>query len=186
MIPLNIRPGTSADVPVIFSLIRALAEYEQLSHEVVGSEEALGEHLFGDRPYGETLLAEWEGKVVGFALFFPNYSTFLTQPGIYLEDLFILPDYRRQGIGTALLRAVAQLAAQRGAGRLEWSVLNWNESAIAFYRKMGAQVLPDWRICRVTGDALRSNQGVDTPRPKGTRILGSQTRHNLAGLLQPG
>ncbi|WP_017306356.1 GNAT family N-acetyltransferase [Spirulina subsalsa] len=154
MLPLNIRPGTSADVPVIFSLIRALAEYEGLSQAVVGCEAALREHLFGECPYAETLLAEWKGQVVGFALFFPNYSTFLTQPGIYLEDLFILPDYRRQGIGTALLQAVAQLAVQRGAGRFEWSVLDWNESAIAFYQKMGAQVLPDWRICRVAGEAL--------------------------------
>jgi GNAT superfamily N-acetyltransferase len=96
-------------------------------------------------------VAEWEGAIVGFALFFANYSTFLTQPGIYLEDLFVLPQYRRQGIGRALLSSVAEIAKARGAGRLEWSVLDWNQSAIAFYEKMGADVLPDWRICRVSG-----------------------------------
>ena len=153
-IPLTIRPSTPADVLTIFSLIQALADYEKLSHTVTGSPEALTEHLFGDRQFAETILAEWDSKPVGFALFFSNYSTFLTKPGLYLEDLFVLPEYRRQGVGKALLSHVAQLAMERDAGRLEWSVLDWNEPAIAFYQRMGASILPDWRICRFTGEAL--------------------------------
>jgi GNAT superfamily N-acetyltransferase len=139
---------------VLFRLIQALAEYEKLSHAVTGNSEALSEHLFGTHPYAEAVLAEYAGQPAGFALFFSNYSTFLTQPGIYLEDLFILPEYRRQGIGKAMLSYLAQLAVERGCGRLEWSVLDWNEPAIAFYRRMGASVLDDWRICRVTGESL--------------------------------
>ena len=152
---LNIRPGLSEDVPQIFNLIKALAEYEKLSARVTGNVRDLEQHLFGDRPYAEAIVAEWSGKVVGFGLFFPNYSTFLTKPGIYLEDLFVLPDYRRRGIGKAMLSYLGKLAIERGAGRLEWSVLDWNQSAIAFYQQMGAIVLPDWRICRVTEDALK-------------------------------
>lgn len=152
--PLNIRSAVPHDVPTIFALVKALAEYEKLSHAVTGNAEALHEHLFGDRAYAETLLAEWEGQPAGFALFFHNYSTFLTQPGIYLEDLFVLPQYRRQGIGTALLTYVARLAVERGVGRLEWSVLDWNEPAISFYKRMGAAILPDWKICRVVGETL--------------------------------
>jgi GNAT superfamily N-acetyltransferase len=151
---LILRPATPADVPELFSLIQSLAEYEKLSHAVTGNAEALKEHLFGFRPYVEAILAEYAGQAVGFALFFPNYSTFLTQPGIYLEDLFVLPEYRRQGIGKALLTYLANLAVERGCGRLEWSVLDWNEPAITFYRRMGASVLDDWRICRVTGESL--------------------------------
>lgn len=151
---LHLRPATEADVPQIFRLIQALADYEQLSHEVVGTPELLREHLFGTPRYAEVILAEWSGKIAGFALFFSNYSTFLTKPGLYLEDLFVLPDYRRRGIGTALLQHLGKLAIDRQAGRLEWSVLDWNESAIAFYEKMGATVLPDWRTCRVTGESL--------------------------------
>ncbi|MDX2097541.1 MAG: GNAT family N-acetyltransferase [Leptolyngbyaceae cyanobacterium bins.59] len=151
---LHLRSATIADVPTIFSLVQALADYEKLSHEVTGTEALLKEHLFGDRPYVEAVLAEWKGQPVGFALFFYNYSTFLTKPGIYLEDLFVLPDYRSKGIGKALITHVATLAVERGCGRLEWSVLDWNEPAIGFYRRMGADILPDWRICRVTGDAL--------------------------------
>ncbi|PPS46157.1 GNAT family N-acetyltransferase [Chroococcidiopsis sp. TS-821] len=153
---LNLRPATPNDVSVLFSLIQALAEYEKLSHAVTGSAEALREHLFSAQPYVEAIIAEVKGQAVGFALFFHNYSTFLTQPGIYLEDLFVLPEYRRQGIGKALIKYLAQLAVERGCGRLEWSVLDWNEPAIAFYRRMGAAVLPDWRICRVTGEAIAS------------------------------
>lgn len=151
---LRLRPATSDDSSVLFELIQALAEYEKLSHAVVGSAEALEQHLFGAHPYVEAILAEVQSKPIGFALFFHNYSTFLTQPGIYLEDLFVLPEYRRQGIGKALIKHLAQLAVERNCGRLEWSVLDWNESAIAFYQRMGASVLPDWRICRVTGDAI--------------------------------
>lgn len=150
----QVRQAITSDVPQIFNLIQALAEYEQLSHQVMGSAEDLHRHLFGDRVYAETIVTEIEGKVVGFALFFPNYSTFLTKPGIYLEDLFVLPEYRRQGIATAMLSYLGKLAVERNAGRLEWSVLDWNESAIAFYQRMGAEILPDWRTCRVTANAL--------------------------------
>lgn len=139
---------------MLFSLIQALAEYEKLSHAVTGNAEALKEHLFGSRTYVEAILAEYAGQAVGFALFFTNYSTFLTQPGIYLEDLFVLPEYRRKGIGKAMLTCLANLAVERGCGRLEWSVLDWNEPAIAFYQRMGASILEDWRICRVTNESL--------------------------------
>jgi len=150
---LQIRPATRDDVPILFDLIGALAEYEQLSHQVVGCAADLEKHLF-DRHYIEALIAQWEGKPAGFALFFHNYSTFLTQPGLYLEDVFVRPEFRRQGIGSALLRTLAKIALERGCGRFEWSVLDWNQPAIDFYQRMGADVLPDWRICRVTGSAL--------------------------------
>jgi GNAT superfamily N-acetyltransferase len=153
-IKFQIRQAIADDVPSIFNLIKALAEYEQLSHQVTGTVADLQAHLFGSQVFAEAIVAEWESKLVGFALFFPNYSTFLAKPGIYLEDLFVLPEYRRQGIGKALLAYLGKLAVERGAGRLEWSVLDWNESAIAFYQSMGAKVLPDWRICRVTNDTL--------------------------------
>ena len=151
---LIVRPAAVADVPTVFRLIEALAAYEKLSHAVTGDIASLEEHLFGPRPCVEALLAELNGQAAGFALFFQNYSTFLTKPGIYLEDLFVLPEYRGQGIGKALITHVATLAVDRGCGRFEWSVLDWNESAIGFYEKIGATVLPDWRICRVTGEAL--------------------------------
>lgn len=150
-----IRSATPADVPIIFQLIQALAAYEKLSHAVTGTEESLRQHLFGDRPYAEVLLAETTAQVIGYALFFPTYSTFLTRPGLWLEDLFVLPGYRQQGVGTALLKALARLAAERDYGRIEWSVLDWNTSAIQFYERIGASVLPDWRICRLSGEALR-------------------------------
>ena len=152
----QIREAVTNDVEAIFRLIKALADYEKLSHLVTGNAQALEKHLFGDKPYIEAIVAEVESKVVGFGLFFYNYSTFLTKPGIYLEDLFVLPEYRCQGIGKAILIYLANLALARDAGRLEWSVLDWNESAISFYEKMGATVLPDWRICRVTGENLIS------------------------------
>lgn len=152
---LQIRTAIEEDVSTIFRLIQALADYEQLAHQVTGTPEHLRAHLFDEPRYAEVLLAQWEESVVGFALFFSNYSTFLTRPGIYLEDLFVLPDYRRQGIGTALLTRLGQLAVERQAGRLEWSVLDWNESAIAFYERMGATVLPDWQTCRVSGASLQ-------------------------------
>lgn len=151
---VNIRPATPADVGTVFELIQALAEYEKLSHEVVGSVEVLKEHLFGAKPYVEAILAESAGQAVGFALFFHNYSTFLTKPGIYLEDLFVLPEFRRKGIGKAILTYLAQLAIARNFGRLEWSVLDWNEPAIAFYRGLGASILENNRICRIAGDSL--------------------------------
>ncbi|MER3434721.1 MAG: GNAT family N-acetyltransferase [Leptolyngbya sp. ERB_1_1] len=150
----EIRSATPADVPAIFSLIQALAEYEKLSHLVTGSIDHLHSHLFGEKPFVEAIVAVVENQSIGFALFLHNYSTFLTKPGIYLEDLFVLPEYRGMGIGKALLTQLAQIAVERDCGRLEWCVLDWNESAIGFYKRMGATVLPDWRICRVTGDAL--------------------------------
>jgi GNAT superfamily N-acetyltransferase len=151
---IELRPTTQEDISTLFELVKALAEYENLSHAVTGNEELLREHLFGSRPYAEAVLAEYRGQPAGFALFFYNYSTFLTKPGIYLEDLFVLPEYRRYGIGTALLSYLAQHAIAKGCGRMEWSVLDWNEPAIAFYKRMGAEILPDWRICRVTEEAL--------------------------------
>jgi GNAT superfamily N-acetyltransferase len=151
---LTVRFAEPADSETLFSLIKELAEYEKLTHAVTGNVLALQEHLFGSQRYVEAILAESSGQAVGFALFFHNYSTFLTKPGIYLEDLFVLPDYRRQGIGKALLTKLAQIAVERNCGRLEWSVLDWNESAQGFYRHMGATILDDWRICRVTEDAM--------------------------------
>ena len=155
----QIRPATPNDVPRIFNLIEALAEYEKLTHQVTGTEEDLHEHLFGSRIYAEAIVTEVNSKIVAFALFCPNYSTFLTKPGIYLEDLFVLAEYRRQGIGRAMLSYLGRLAVERDAGRLEWSVLDWNESAIAFYQTMGAKILPDWRTCRVTDKALHELAG---------------------------
>lgn len=152
----TIRFGRPEDVPTIFSLIQGLAEYERLSDEVVGSEALLRVHLFGERPFCEVLLAEAGGKAVGFALFFHNYSTFLTRPGIYLEDLFVLPEERGHGYGKALLTALGRLAYERGCGRLEWSVLDWNEPSIQFYRALGAVAMDGWTINRVTGAALES------------------------------
>jgi GNAT superfamily N-acetyltransferase len=151
---IDLRLATPADVPVLFELIEALAKYEKLSHAVTGNVALLENHLFGPRRYAEAVLAEFDSQAAGFALFFYNYSTFLTKPGIYLEDLFVLPQYRRRGIAKALLTYLAQRAVSEGCGRLEWSVLDWNESAIAFYQQMGASVLPEWRICRMTGTAL--------------------------------
>jgi GNAT superfamily N-acetyltransferase len=149
-----IRAATATDADAIFELVQGLAAYERLSHEVTGSVAALREHLFGPRPYAEVLLAEQSGRSVGFALFFHNYSTFLTAPGLYLEDLFVEPEHRGRGIGRALLARVARIACARGCGRLEWAVLDWNEPAIGFYVRQGAVVQPEWRICRLTGEGL--------------------------------
>lgn len=150
-----ITPATPADVPALFQLVTALAEYEKLSHEVTGTPEDLARHLFSDRPYIEAILARVEDTPVGFALFFHNFSTFLMKPGIYLEDLFVLSEYRGQGIGKLLLQALGKLAVERDCGRLEWSVLDWNAPAIAFYQRMGAQIRTEWQPCRVTGEALQ-------------------------------
>lgn len=149
-----VRFAEPDDCDTIFALIQGLAEYEKLTHAVTGDALALREHLFGLNKYAEVILAEHNGQPTGFALFFHNYSTFLTKPGIYLEDIFVLPEYRRLGIGKALLTKIAQIAVERNCGRLEWSVLDWNEPAIAFYRRMGADILDEWRICRVMGDAM--------------------------------
>jgi GNAT superfamily N-acetyltransferase len=151
---LVIRFCTSNDVPLILHFIRSLARYEKLEGEMVADEAKLHATLFGARPAAEVLLAEVGGKPVGFALFFATYSTFLAKPGLYLEDLFVEPEARGQGIGQALLEHLARLAATRDCGRFEWSVLDWNEGAIRFYQRMGATVMPDWRICRIAGPAL--------------------------------
>jgi GNAT superfamily N-acetyltransferase len=150
----TVRAATPADVDDVFRLIRALADYEKLSHEVTGTAARLREDLFGPQRYAEVIVAEADGQCVGFALFLHNYSTFLTAPGLYLEDLFVEPAHRGRGVGSALLARVARIARERGCGRLEWAVLDWNEPAIGFYTERGARILPEWRICRVTGDAL--------------------------------
>ena len=155
----NLRSATPTDVLVLFELIQSLAKYEQLDHTVSGNADALKEHLFGTKPYAEAIVVEYGEQVVGFALFFHNYSTFLTNPGIYVEDLFVLPEFRRKGIGKAMLTYIAQLAVSRGCGRLEWSVLDWNESEIAFYKSLGTSILPDWRICRVSANSLHKLAG---------------------------
>ena len=149
-----IRPATPDDVPAIAALIRALAEYERLSQEVALDEPRLREHLFGARPYAEALVAEGANGVVGFALSFHTYSTFLARPGAWLEDLFVLPEHRRRGHGRALLASVARIALDRGCARLEWSVLDWNEPALAFYRSLGARPMSDWTTQRLDGAAL--------------------------------
>jgi GNAT superfamily N-acetyltransferase len=149
-----IRPATVDDVPTICRLIRALAEYEKLAHAVALDDALLGEHLFGPRPFAEVLLAEEDGVVVGFALFFHAYSTFLGRPTLYLEDLFVEPAHRGKGHGKALLGALARLAVEHDCGRLEWSVLDWNEPAIAFYRALGAVPVQGWTAYRLTGEAL--------------------------------
>jgi GNAT superfamily N-acetyltransferase len=149
-----LRPATPADVPLILGFIRELAAYEKLDHQVVATESLLAEQLFGPRPGAEVVIAEVDGSAVGFALFFHNFSTFLGRRGLFLEDLYVQPEARGLGIGKALLRHLAGLAVARGCGRMDWNVLDWNEPAIGFYKKLGAEVLPDWRTCRVTGDAL--------------------------------
>jgi GNAT superfamily N-acetyltransferase len=154
MADLQIRAAIAADVPLILKLIRALAEYEKLAHEVVATEEDLRRTLFGERPGAEVRIAEWQGKPAGFALFFHNYSTFVGKPGLYLEDLFVLPESRGKGIGKALLVHLAQLAVERGCGRFEWSVLEWNQPAIDFYRSLGAREMSDWRTYRTDGPNL--------------------------------
>ena len=156
-----LRFATEADVDVIGQLIRGLAEYERLAHEVAWTREQLKHNLFGPRRYAEVLLAvdDETREVVGFALFFHNFSTFLARPGVYLEDLFVEPDHRGRGHGKALLAALARLALERGCGRLEWSVLNWNEPAIGFYRSLGAVPMDEWTVYRVTGDALQALAG---------------------------
>ena len=149
-----IREATPDDIPAIAALIRALAEYERLSHEAVFDEADLREHLFGARRYAEVLLAEHEGEVAGFVLYFHNFSTFLAKPGIYLEDLFVRPELRGHGYGRALLARLAAIAVERGCGRMEWSVLDWNEPSIGFYRALGAVAMDEWTVYRLTGDAL--------------------------------
>jgi GNAT superfamily N-acetyltransferase len=151
---LNIEPATETDIPTILDFIRKLAEYEKLSQEMKATEANLRQHLFGPDPAAEVILARLNDKPVGFALFFTTFSTFVGRPGIWLEDLFVLPENRRAGIGRALLRSVASIAVQRNCGRLEWSVLDWNKPAVELYQKLGATAMTDWTIQRVTGEAL--------------------------------
>jgi GNAT superfamily N-acetyltransferase len=152
---IGIRPATPDDVPLIFHLIRELAEYEKLSHEATVTEAQLRSTLFGQRPAAEVVIASADEVPVGFAVFFANYSTFLGLPGLYLEDLFVRPEARGRGIGRALLEYLARLTVDRGWGRLEWRVLDWNEPSIAFYKRLGAEPLSDWTVFRVTGSSLR-------------------------------
>ena len=155
---LAIRPAVAADLPLIAELIRALADYEKLLHEVRFDEAVLGEKLFGHNgghgPYAEVVIGEVDGVAQGFALFFHNFSTFEGRPGIYLEDLFVRPAARGAGLGKALLAHLAALAVERGCARLEWSVLDWNEPAIGFYKSLGARLMDEWTVMRVDGDAL--------------------------------
>jgi GNAT superfamily N-acetyltransferase len=153
--PFTLRGAEPRDLPAIVGLIGELAEFENLAHLMRATPDALHPHLFGERPLAEALVAEVDGRVVAFALFFTNFSTFLARPGLYLEDLYVQPAQRSRGIGRALLARLAGLARERGCGRFEWSVLDWNENAIRFYESAGATVMPDWRICRVAGDALQ-------------------------------
>ncbi len=161
MIDYQLRPAEPRDVPAIAGLIAELAEFEQLSHLLRLTPETLAPHLFGERPVVESVVAESAGQVVAFALFFTNFSTFLAQPGLYLEDLYVQPACRGAGIGKALLSHLGGLAAARNYGRFEWSVLDWNENAIRFYEKMGATVMPEWRICRIAGERLQAFAAAD-------------------------
>ena len=151
---LVIRPGEREDVPVIADLIRGLAYFERLEDQVSMTEERLAANLFGPRRYAETLIAQDGDQHVGFALFFHNFSTFLAKPGIYLEDLFVIPEHRGRGVGRALLKELARLAVERECGRLEWSVLDWNKEAIAFYERLGARPNSEWTTYRLAGEAL--------------------------------
>jgi len=153
-VTVSIRLGERGDVAVIARLIRALARYEKLDHEVTMDEARLEAALFGPHPYAETLIAEEDGEAVGFALFFHNFSTFLAKPGIYLEDLYVEESQRGKGTGRALLRRLAAIAVERDCGRLEWAVLDWNTDAIGFYERLGARPNADWTVYRLAGDAL--------------------------------
>ncbi len=161
---ITIIPASESHLPQILSFIRELAEYERLSHLVTATEDDLRRALFGERPYAEVILACERDTPVGFALFFHSFSTFLGQPGLYLEDLYVNPECRGQGIGRALLEHVARLAVERSCGRLEWAVLDWNEPAISFYRRLGAMPLDDWTTFRLTGEALQRLAGPQQAR----------------------
>jgi GNAT superfamily N-acetyltransferase len=155
----QIRSGTERDIPLILRMIKGLAEYEKLSDQVIATEDGLRESLFGAHPAAEVVIGYAGEEAAGFALFFHNYSTFLGQRGLYLEDLFVFPEWRGQGLGRQLLAHLARIAVDRGCGRMEWSVLDWNEQAMRVYRGIGATPLDDWTICRITGDALHRLAG---------------------------
>jgi GNAT superfamily N-acetyltransferase len=161
--PFFLRAAELRDVDAIVGLIRELAEFEQLTHLLQVTPQSLRPHLFGDKPVVEALVGEVDRSVVAFALFFTNFSTFLSRPGLYLEDLYVQPSQRGSGIGQALLSRLGAIALERGYGRFEWSVLDWNDNAIRFYERMGATVMPEWRICRVAGDALLRFSAASTP-----------------------
>ncbi|MFP3555694.1 GNAT family N-acetyltransferase [Paraburkholderia sp. SIMBA_049] len=152
--PATIRAATPDDVGTMLALMYELAEFEKLTHLFIATDDGLRDALFGARPSAEAIVAERDGKMIGYALFFHNYSTFLGRRGLYLEDLYVQPTERGTGLGSKMLRYLAALAVERQCGRFEWSVLDWNQPAIDFYQKMGATVLPDWRVVRITGDAL--------------------------------
>jgi len=154
MSAIRIVDAEITDVPVILEMIRGLADYEKLSHAVTATEQDLRETLFGKLRSAEVLLALDEAECVGIALFFPNYSTFLGKPGVHLEDLYVKPEARGRGVGFALLKRLASIARERGYGRMEWSVLDWNEPAIGFYKKIGAVPMDEWTVFRLTGDAI--------------------------------
>jgi len=150
----RIRSATASDVPVVLALIKELAAYERLSHEVVATEDDIHRALFSSRPVAEAVIGEYEGQPVAFALFFHNFSTFRGRPGLYLEDLYVTPEFRRRGLGRRLLIHLARLAVERRCGRMEWSVLDWNDPAIQAYRRIGAVPLDEWTVYRLAGDAL--------------------------------
>jgi GNAT superfamily N-acetyltransferase len=151
----HIRAARKGDAASILVLIKELAAYEKLAHEVIATEQDIDKQLFGTHPHAEALVAEYAGKPVGFALFFHNFSTFLGRPGLYLEDLYVKPEFRGRGFGKKLLAHLAKLALQRGCGRFEWAVLDWNTPAIRFYESLGAKIVDEWKINRMTGEALR-------------------------------
>lgn len=161
--PLTLDAATPADIPTLLTLIGELAEFERLGHEVVVTEAKLKEALFTERPVVETVIARIDGDVAGFALFFHNFSTFLGRPGLYLEDLYVRPAYRGQGVGRGLLVHVARLAGARGCGRMEWSVLNWNRRAVGFYESLGARPVNDWTVYRLDRAALEALQAPRAP-----------------------
>jgi GNAT superfamily N-acetyltransferase len=163
----TIRPATPADAALILQFVRELAEYERLSHEVVATEPEYSRHLFSERPYAEVLFACEEGVEVGFALFFPTFSTFLGRPGLHLEDLFVRPEFRGRGYGKALMVAVARLTLERGYGRFEWSVLDWNEPSIRFYHSLGAKPMDEWTTQRVSGSELDNLAALPLPGESG-------------------
>ena len=152
---LKIRPATEVDVPLLLEVIRAIAEYEKLIDQVKATEETLRESLFGQYPAAEALIGEWEGEPAAFAVYFYNFSPFTGRPGLYLEDLFVKPEYRQRGIGKLMLKRLAKIAMERGCPRLEWVALDWNESAIEFYEGLGAKQMSDWRLFRMTGNPLK-------------------------------
>ena len=160
---LRIVPATEDQTGLILTFIRKLAEYEKLAHQVEATEQSIREGLFGPRRVAETVIAYWNEHPAGFAVFFHNFSTFLGRPGIYLEDLFVDPEYRGRGIGKSLLVHLARLARERGCGRLDWAVLDWNEPSIAFYKSLGAHQMTEWSIMRVTGEALERLAATSPP-----------------------